>query len=308
MRLGFNLPQIGPAANPEAMVQVAQRAEELGYDSVWVTDRVLYPIEPQSAYPANPDGSLPEVYKIAFDPLESLTYVAGLTRRVALGTSILVMHYYNPVMLARRLTTLDVLSGGRLRLGLGQGWSKDEFDAVGSSMKGRGRRAEEFISVLKAIWTTDPVEFHGEFYQVPQSIILPKPVQKPHPPIYLAARSTGWLKRAATIANGLLPYGVPLAGLKQMIEGLKEMAREAGRDPSEMEVVVRAHPVVTEEPLGGHRSVCKGSPNEIKADIAAIRELGVAELHFDPTFSSGGDTLGGFLKSMELMKELAERA
>ena len=111
MRLGFNLPQIGPAANPEAMVQVAQRAEELGYDSVWVTDRVLYPIEPQSAYPANPDGSLPEVYKIAFDPLESLTYVAGLTRRVALGTSILVMHYYNPVMLARRLTTLDVLSG-----------------------------------------------------------------------------------------------------------------------------------------------------------------------------------------------------
>ncbi|KKM03644.1 hypothetical protein LCGC14_1772320, partial [marine sediment metagenome] len=129
MRLGFNLPQIGPAAGPEAIVRVAQRAEELGYDSVWVTERLLYPIEPQTPYMATPDGSLPEAYKTVLDPLEALTFVAGQTSRVALGTSILDMPYYNPVMLARRLTTLDVLSGGRLRLGLGLGWSQDEFDA-----------------------------------------------------------------------------------------------------------------------------------------------------------------------------------
>ena len=127
MKLGFNLPQLGPAATPEAMVRAAKRAEELGYDSLWVTDRVLFPVEPQTPYMGSPDGSLPEAYKIVLDPLESLTYVAAHTTRIALGTSILDLPYYNPVMLARRLTTLDVLSGGRLRLGLGLGWSKDEF-------------------------------------------------------------------------------------------------------------------------------------------------------------------------------------
>ena len=308
MRLGFNLPQIGPAASPEAMVRVAQRAEELGYDSLWVTDRVLYPIKPQTPYMGSPDGSLPEVYKIAFDPLESLTYIAGFTSRIALGTSILDIPYYNPVMLARRLTTLDVLSGGRLRVGLGQGWSQDEFDAVGASMKGRGRRADEFISVLKAIWTTDPVEFHGEFFHVPKSIILPKPVQKPHPPIYLAAFSDSGLKRTATSADGWLPAGVPPAALEQMIAGLKEMAMEAGRDPSKLEVVLRTNLVVTEEPLGDPRFNCTGTPDQIKADIAATRALGVDEIHFDPSFSPDGNSLEGFLKSMEQVKRLAEVA
>ena len=306
--MGFNIPQIGPAATPEAMVKVAQRAEELGYDSLWVTERLLYPIEPQSSYRVTHDGSLPEAYKIVLDPLESLTYVAGFTSRIALGTSVLVMPYYNPVTLARRLTTLDVLSGGRLRVGIGQGWSKDEFDATGASMKGRGRRADEFISVLKAIWTTDPVEFHGEFFRVPRSNILPKPVQKPHLPVYLAAYSPSGLKRVATMADGWLPAAMPPVVLKRMMTGIKGMAQEAGRDPSELEVVVRANFVVTEEPLGDPRSICTGSPEQIKADIAAIREIGVDEIHFDPTFSPDGTSLEGFLKTMEQMKILAEVA
>ncbi len=305
MRLGFNLPQLGPAASPEAMVKVAKRAEELDYDSVWVTERLLYPTQPQTPYVGTPDGSLPDVYKIAFDPLESLTYVAAQTTRIALGTSILDMPYYNPVMLARSLTTLDVLSGGRLRVGLGQGWSKDEFDAVGASLKGRGKRADEFISVLKAIWTTDPVEFQGEFYQVPKSIIQPKPVQKPHPPVYLAAYTPGGLKRVATMANGWFPAGVPVDGMKQMIAGIKGMAQEAGRDPAELEVIVRANLMVTDEPLGEERFLCTGSLDQIKRDIASIQELGVAELHFDPSFSPDGTSVDGFLSRMEQMRELA---
>jgi probable F420-dependent oxidoreductase len=305
MKLGFNLPQIGPAASPESLVRVGQRAEELGYDSVWVTERLLFPIEPQTAYVGTPDGSLPEAYKIVLDPLESLTYVAAHTNRVALGTSILDMLYYNPVMLARRLTTLDVLSGGRLRVGLGLGWSQDEFDAVGASMKGRGRRADEFITVLKVIWTTDPVEFHGEFYQVPKSIIQPKPVQKPHPPIYLAAYTPSGLKRAATLANGWFPAGVPSDGLKEMIAGLKGMAQEAGRDPAELDVVVRANVVVTEEPQGDERFMFLGSLGQIKSDIAATKELGVTEIHFDPSFSPDGVSVDGFLSLMERIRELA---
>ncbi len=305
MRLGFNLPQIGPAASPEAMVRVAQRAEELGYDSVWVTERLLYPIEPQTPYPATPDGSLPEVYKTVLDPLESLTFVAGQTSRIGLGTSVLDMPYYNPVMLARRLTTLDVLSGGRLRVGLGQGWAKDEFDAAGASMKGRGRRADEFISVLKAIWTTDPVEFHGEFYHVPKSVILPKPVQKPHPPIYLGAFTPAALKRAATMANGLNPVAPSLDLMTQMIDGLKGMAQQAGRDPADLEVVVRANLLVTDAALGEDRWLFTGSSEQIEADIAGTRELGADELFFDPTFSPDGVSVDGFLTRMEQMKELA---
>ncbi len=237
--------------------------------------------------------------------MESLTYVAAHTNRVVLGTSILDMLYYNPVMLARRFTTLDVLSGGRLQVGLGLGWSQDEFDAVGASMKGRGRRADEFITVLKAIWTTDPVEFQGEFYQVPKSIIQPKPVQKPHPPIYLAAYTPGGLKRVAILANGWFPAGVPSDGLEEMIAGLKGMAQEAGRDPAELDVVVRANVVVTEEPQGDERFMFLGSLDQIKTDIAVTRELGVTELHFDPSFSPDDVSVDGFLSLMERIRELA---
>ena len=305
MQLGFFLPMIGTAADPQAVVQVARKAEELGYDSVWVTERLLYPLTPQSPYPGSPDGSLPDVYKRALDPVETLTFVAAHTSRVALGTSVLDMPYYNPVMLARRLTTLDILSGGRLRVGLGQGWSKDEYDAVGVTPKGLGRRADEFLQVLKAIWTNDPVEFHGRFFHVPKSIIQPKPVQKPHPPIYLAAYSPSALKRAATLANGWHPTGVPLDGLKQMTAGLKSMAQAAGRDPAAVEVIVRANLSISPRPLGKDRWMFTGALDEIKEDIAATRTLGVSALVVDPTFSSDVKSAADFVRIMEQIRGLA---
>ncbi|MDP3767236.1 MAG: LLM class F420-dependent oxidoreductase [Dehalococcoidia bacterium] len=305
MRLGFFLPQLGPAASPESIVRVAKRAEDLGYDSVWVTERLLFPIAPQTPYAGTPDGSLPDVYKISFDPIETLTYVAARTQRIALGTSVLVMPYYNPVVLARRLTTLDVLSGGRLRVGLGLGWSKDEHDATGASMKGRGRLADEFLDVLKAIWTADPVEFKGKFFQVPKSIIQPKPVQQPHPPVYLAAFTPRGLKRAATKANGWHPVGMPVEAMQQMAGGMRAMAKEAGRDPNELEIVVRANFLLSPEPLGDDRFIYMGSEDQLKQDIKATRDLGADELIFDPTFSPAGESLDGFLSSLEKIKGLA---
>ena len=145
MKLGFFLPQIGPAASAEALVSLAKRAEEIGYDSLWVTDRLLYPVQPQSPYVGTPDGSLPEVYKNVFDPILALTFAAAHTSRVTLGTSILVMSYRNPLLLAKSLATLDVLSGGRLQVCMGQGWSKDEHDAVGVSMRERSQRGDEVV-------------------------------------------------------------------------------------------------------------------------------------------------------------------
>src|SRR5262249_57447254 len=131
MRLGFALPQIGPIAGPDALVTVAQRAEALGFDSLWAADRILYPVNPRTPYPATRDGALPDLYKRVLDPLETLTFVAARTRRVALGTSVLNLPWYPPVLLAQRLTTLDVLSGGRLRLGFRMRWSPHQYEAAG---------------------------------------------------------------------------------------------------------------------------------------------------------------------------------
>ncbi|HKX19120.1 MAG TPA: LLM class F420-dependent oxidoreductase [bacterium] len=302
MRLGFVLPQIGVAAGPQSVASVAQRVETLGYDSVWVTDRLLFPLTPQTPYPATPDGALPEPYKRVLDPLETLTFVAGHTKRIALGTSVLDMPFYNPVVLARRLTTLDVLSGGRLRVGLGQGWSKDEYEAAGISARGLGKRADEFLLVLKAIWTADPVEFHGHYFHVPKSIIQPKPVQKPHPPLYLAAYSPRALQRVATQADGWNPVGIPVEGMKLMMEGIRETARAAGRDSAALQMVVRANLFITPQPVGNDRWIFSGTLAQIKADVEAVRVLGASEIFFDATFSPGMKAEGDFIRVAEELR------
>src|SRR5690348_12676364 len=148
MRLGFALPQIGAIAGPESITAIAQRGEALGFDSLWVLDRILWPLQPQVPYPVG-DGSLPEGYKRVLDPLDTLTFAAALTQRIALGTSVLNLPWYNPVLLARRLSTLDVLSRGRLRVGFGMGWSPDEYEAAGSPWQQRGKRADEYVQALK---------------------------------------------------------------------------------------------------------------------------------------------------------------
>ena len=306
MKLGFALPQTGPSG-PEAITLVAKRAEELGYDSLWVVDRLLYPEQPQSPYPASPDGSLPENYKTVLDPLHTLSFVAAHTSRITLGTSILVMGYRNPVLLAQSLTTIDVLSGGRLRVGLGQGWSKDEHDAVGVSMKDRAARGDEVLQVLKAMWGADPVEFHGKFFQVPKSIVQLKPVQKPHPSIYLAAYTPGAMKRVAMFADGWMPGGVPSAALSQMMDGIRGMAQEAGRNSSDLKLVVRANVHVTPQTQGDQRRPFYRSLEEIKSNIQATRDIGADELFFDPGLE-GITPVEVYLEVMEQLKGQIDKA
>ena len=305
MRLGFALPNIGPVGTTEGVSKVAQRAETLGFDSLWTVERLLYPVKPQTPYPVTPDGSLPEPYKHVLDPLEALTFAAAQTKRIALGTSVLDIPYYNPVMLARRLTTLDFLSNGRLQVGLGLGWSKDEMDAAGADMKQRGAMADEFLQVLKAIWTSNPVEFHGKFYQVPKSYINPKPVQQPHPPIYLAAFAPPALKRLATMADGWNPVAIPVEGMAQMFDAVKQMAKDAGRDPSSLKMIVRANLEITDKPLGKERMIFAGSLDQIKEDIAACGKIGAHEVFLDPTFSEGGQSLERWIALMERFRQSA---
>jgi probable F420-dependent oxidoreductase len=304
MRVGFAVGNVGSIATAENLVRIAQRAEALGYDTLWAVERLLWPLKPQTPYPVTPDGSLPAEYKHVLDPLEALTFVAAHTRRIGLGTSVLDIPYYNPVMLARRLSTLDVLSRGRVRLGLGLGWSKDEHDALGAEMKNRGARADEFLAVLKAIWTTDPTEFRGKFYTLPKSHIGPKPVQKPHPPIYLAAFAPGALNRIARLADGWNPVAIPVAGMKQMFDSVKAMAREAGRDPSKLQLVVRANVEMHDKPRAVDGMIFTGTLAQIKEDVEACKALGAHEVHFDPTFTPGGQHLDRWLALMEELRKL----
>jgi len=209
--------------------------------------------------------------------------------------------------LARRLTTLDVLSGGRLRVGLGLGWSRDEYDAAGASFtKGRGRRADEFLRVLKAVWTTDPVAFEGEFFRVPRSVIGPKPVQRPHPPLYLGQWVPAGLRRAAQYADGWHPIAglPPMEAIPRMMAELKRLTEAAGREPAAMRVSLRAFVAITPQPLGAGRRAFTGALGEIERDVETVRAWGVDELSFDPTFSPDGQTLDGFLSSMERLRPL----
>jgi probable F420-dependent oxidoreductase len=305
MRLGFALPQSGPAADPATLIEVARRAEEVGYDALWVAERLLWPLEPKARYPGSPDGALPEQMKSQLEALETLGFVAPHTRRVTLGTSVMNLPFYQPLLLARRLATLDVLSGGRLRVGLGNGWLPDEFDAVNVPMRGRGERADEAIEAMKAIWADDPVEFRGKHFQIPRSFIGPKPLQKPHPPIYLAAFAPTALRRVARYADGWNPGALPIPILEQMFERLQRVTEKQGRDPSEMELVVRANLRLSDGPLGEGRATFTGSLDEIRADVEALRKIGAHELFFDVQFEPRVDSDKAFIEHLEELWELA---
>jgi probable F420-dependent oxidoreductase len=304
MRIGISIPNGGAIATVDAIVKIAKRAEELAYDTLWTFDRLIYAVNPRNPYPGTPDdSSWPQHFRRMLDPLDTLTFAAAQTSKIFLGTSVLDLPYYNPVVLGRRLTTIDYLSNGRLRVGFGLGWSEDEMEATGANMKQRGAAADEFLQILKKLWTQDTIEFHGKIYNVPKCHVDLKPVQKPHPRIYLAAFAPAALQRVARLADGWNPTGIPIEGMAAMFASIKQMATGAGRDPSSLEMVVRANLHLTEKPLGKDRPVFAGSLDQIKEDGAACRQIGATEVHFEPGFAPG-QTLENWLKFMEQLRKL----
>ena len=262
MKAGMLLPQLGDTVTRDNVIYIAKEAEKEGLDSVWVLERLLWPLKPQTPYVATPDGTLPVEYQNVLDPLETLTYLAGITDKISLGTCIIDMLFHNPVVLARRFATLDILSRGRAIAGLGIGWSKDEYEVSGVPYKHRGERANEFLQVLKRIWTDEVVEFKGQFYSIPASKIGPKPVQKPHPPILLGGFSPNTLLRIVNYADGWLPvagFG-PLEQLEQSINGLREGARKANKDPSKIRIFVLTYPNVLDSSSPAPSSEQQRSP------------------------------------------------
>lgn len=271
MQLGFGLPSAGAWATPQNMRQIATRAEELGYSSLWTFQRLLHPV----------DGEWGPAYHSVVDPITALAYVAGVTSRIRLGVAVVNMPYYAPVVLAKALTTLDLVSAGRLDAGLGLGWAPPEFEAVGVPYERRGRRGEEFVACLKAIWTQPEVEFHGTFYDVPLARIEPKPVQQPHPPILLGGAAERALQRAGRIAEGWISSSrAELTTISDSIAVVRSAATDAGRNADALRFVVRG--VVKVRPdAGPDRKPLHGTVEQIRGDLAMLAGQGITEVFID---------------------------
>ena len=309
MKIGMFLPHVGEQATRENIVYSAIEAEKGGIDSVWVLDRLLWPLNPQTPYVASPDGSLPIEYQNVLDPLTTLTFVAGITKRISLGTSIIDMFFQNPVVLGKRFATLDVLSGGRVIAGLGLGWSKDEYEVSGIPYKDRGTRADEYLQVLKKNWTEDVVEFRGQFYNIPASKIAPKPLQKPHPPILLGGFSPKIFSRIVNYTQGWIGaagFG-PLNQLEQQIIALKEVARKHDKDPSKVGIYMVSYPTILESSPASNesRTPMTGTIEQIGSDIEQLNIIGADHLILGHIFSP---LTKDVRKMLEVTKQLARFA
>jgi len=317
LKVGISLPQAGQQATKENMLHMAQTAESEGFDSVWTFERLLWPINPQTPYPATSDGSLPQEYQIMFDPLETLSFLAARTNKISLGTSVLDMLFHNPVILARRLASLDIFSEGRVISGFGIGWSKDEFQASNIPFNNKGRRADEYVKMLKTIWVDEDVEFKGQYYKIPKSKIGPKPVQKPHIPIYLGGFSPNVLRRIVEndlngwigiIGGGIVPFGY----VQSVIDNFRNEITKSSKDTTtttNFKIVLLAYPSLKDSAFisdnNADRPTLTGTIDEIGEDVKKIKDLDVDHIIFGYNFSPIGKDID---KMIDLTRQFSKFA
>jgi probable F420-dependent oxidoreductase len=303
MELGFGVPVAGAWATPANQVRVARRAEELGYRSLWTFQRLVVPEVPD-------ERSGAPFYQQVQDAVVPLAFLAGQTSRIRLGTAVLIVPFFSPALLAKQLATLDIVSGGRLDVGLGIGWSRTEYTAVGASFERRGARAEEFLAALRALWTGEVASYQGEFYRLPPARMAPGPVQRPHPPLLLGGTARPALRRAGRLADGWVSGSTAdLTRIGESIEVVRAAAREAGRDPERLRFVCRG--AVKVRPAGQpDRAPLSGSLAEIRSDFDMLAAQGVTEvfvdLNFDPEIGAPDtDPAGALRRAEEALEALA---
>jgi probable F420-dependent oxidoreductase len=303
MELGFGVPVAGAWAMPGNQVRVARRAEELGYRSLWSFQRLVVPEVPDERSGAH-------FYQQVQDAVVPLAFLAGQTSRIRLGTAVLIVPFFSPALLAKQLATLDIVSGGRLDVGLGIGWSRTEYEAVGAPFERRGARAEEFVAALRALWTEPVAAYQGEFYRLPPARMAPKPVQRPHPPLLLGGTARAALRRAGRLADGWVSGSTAdLTKVGASIEVVREAAREAGRDPDRLRFVCRG--AVKVRPAGRpDRAPLSGSFAEIRGDLEMLAGQGMTEvfvdLNFDPEIGApDADPVEALRRAEEALDALA---
>jgi probable F420-dependent oxidoreductase len=263
---------VGPMAHAEGAVAIAQAAEAGGFESIWTVEHTVVPAGYQSTYPYSDTGRMPgpEDSDIP-DPLIWLTYVAAHTSTIRLGTGILILPQRNPVVLAKEVATLDRLSGGRVELGIGVGWLEEEFDAIGVPFRERGKRTDDHVAALRALWTEDKASHHGPYVAFDDAISRPQPTQS-RLPIVVGGHSDAAARRAGRLGDGFFPGKGDHARLAELIGIMRRTAEEHGRDPDAIEIT-----------SGGNGALGSKALDEVKAlaDLGVSRVI-VPPLAFDP--------------------------
>jgi len=297
MDFGLHLPASSANVKPEDLVRFAQQAEELGFYCLTVADHVIVPKNISIPYPYTVDGKYPGTgYHL--ETLTTMSFLAGATQRIRFATSVMIAPYRNPIITAKMLASLDVLSNGRVIVGLGVGWMKEEFDNLGTpAFPERGRVTDEYIRAFRELWTSDNPTFNGKFCNFSNIVFLPKPVQKPTIPIWIGGHSKQAIRRAARLGDGWHPIGgvptIPLEpdDVRKDIATLSEFARAAGRDPKQIRVALKGSLFDKEKKIEGRRRRFMGEAEEIASDIRDYRAAGVDTMIFDVRRASSAETL-----------------
>ena len=289
MRFGFYLPTRGRTAEPHAIEAMVAHGEALGFSSVVVADHLVFPVTIHSRYPYTVSGAFPGQGD-ALDQLSLMAFVAGKSRRLRLISSVMILPHRNPVVTAKMLATIDVLSGGRVTVGVGVGWLREEFQALGApDFDRRGAVSDEYLRIFKTLWTQDPASFRGEFYSFEALRCLPQPTQKPHPPIWVGGHSKVALRRVARLGDGWHPVGatpaVPLRPpeMRASLDELRRLADAERRDFAALTISFKAPLYDPGQGVdgGADRRPFTGSTQAIADDIGIYEGLGVSELIFD---------------------------
>ena len=298
MEFGLHLPASSSAVKSEDLIRFVQQAEALGFYCVTVADHVIVPKNISIPYPYTIDGKYPGTgYHL--ETLVTMSFLAGATERIRFLTSVMIAPYRNPVITAKMLASLDVLSQGRVIVGLGVGWMKEEFDNLKApSFNERGRVTDEYIKAFRELWTKDNPSFEGKHCSFSDIIFLPKPVQKPTIPIWIGGHSKQALRRAGELGDGWHPIGgVPTIPLEPQdvardLEMLASYARKAGRDPKQIRVALKGSLFDREKQIApGKRRRFLGNAEEIASDIRDYRQVGVDTVIFDVRRPTPTETL-----------------
>ena len=293
MQIGFNLPNSGPLSAVGSMVEIAQQGEAMGYDYLTLTDHVVLPDTRVPGYPYSETGEFYESAPIErHEQLIGMAYIAAKTTRVRLVAAVMVVPHRPAVLAAKMLATLDVLSGGRLVVGIGAGWLKSEFDAVVTTpFAERGAVTDEYIDAFKLLWNERSPRFAGRYVKVEGIVLEPKPLQKPHPPIWVGGESGPSMRRAARVGDAWYPIGSnnqhlldTLPRLKAGIARLRQLAAERGRDPQSVGVAYRVKrygAVVPPVASDGERRLFSGSDADVTNDLRTLKGLGVTAIDID---------------------------
>jgi len=292
LELGWSLPSRGPLARVDVLTRLARTADTLGYSVLTISDHVVLPTRSSAPYPYDSTGAFPGGSQQAYlEPIPLAAWLLAATRRVRVAISVLVVPYRNPVVTAKQLATIDGLSGGRLIVGAGVGWWPEEFEALAAPpFAERGAVTDEYLRLMKTLWMEDSPRFEGKHYRIGDVTMLPHPVQKPHPPIWVGGHTEPALRRTAAVGDAWHPIGLRgPAGLApdelaEKMARIRVLARQAGRDPAAIGVAFRGPldlwparaKIGTETPRP-----LTGPPDKVVADLRAYQAAGVDTVVFD---------------------------